>query len=201
YADSRGSRPRRCARDNIAGGTRPRGRVAGSAGLRHVRCAMRTSFAKLAIVLAATTACEHKNKQPDKGGTPSGSAVPKPVVHERPEPAGKDPNKQPSPNPAPAGDTVRAPAAADLEAYTKDIPGSGKLTATFDTSLGTIHCELFGDKTPATVANFVGLATGKKPWLSPTNTVEKGKPYFDGLTFHRVMADFSGTGGMIQGGD
>jgi peptidyl-prolyl cis-trans isomerase A (cyclophilin A) len=151
-------------------------------------------------VLAATTACEHKNKQPEKN-TPSGSAAPKPG-DETPEPVGKDPGKKPSPNPAPGGDDVRPPAAADLDAYTKDLPGKGKLTATFDTNQGTIHCELFGDKTPITVANFVGLATGKKPWMNPkTGNIEKGKPYYDGLTFHRVIADFSGTGAMIQGGD
>ncbi len=153
-------------------------------------------------MLAATTACEHKNKKSEpERTTPSGSAAPKPG-DETPEPVAKDPNaKQPSPNPAPGGDDVRAPAAADLETYTKDIPGTGKLMATFDTNLGTIHCELFGDKTPITVANFVGLATGKKPWMNPkTGNVEKGKPYYDGLTFHRVIADFSG-GAMIQGGD
>jgi peptidyl-prolyl cis-trans isomerase A (cyclophilin A) len=163
---------------------------------------MRTSLSSLAILLAATTACEHKNKksEPDHT-TPSGSAAPKPG-DETPAPISKDPGKQPSPNPAPSGDSVRPPAAADLETYTKDISGNGKLTATFDTNQGTIHCELFADKTPITVANFVGLATGKKPWMNPkTGNVEKGKPYFDGLTFHRVIADFSGTGAMIQGGD
>jgi peptidyl-prolyl cis-trans isomerase A (cyclophilin A) len=163
---------------------------------------MRTSLSSLAIVLAATTACEHKNKPEPDRNTPSGSAAPKPG-DETPEPIGKDPGKkQPSPNPAPGGDDVRAPAAADLDPYTKDIPGNGKFTAIFDTTQGTIHCELFADKTPITVANFVGLATGKKAWLNPkTGNVEKGKPYYDGLEFHRVMADFSGTGAMIQGGD
>jgi peptidyl-prolyl cis-trans isomerase A (cyclophilin A) len=63
--------------------------------------------------------------------------------------------------------------------------------------MGTIHCELYGDKAPMTVANFVGLATGKKPWLNPsTKQLEHGKAYFDGLTFHRVIPGF-----MIQGGD
>ena len=92
---------------------------------------------------------------------------------------------------------MRKPVAADLDAYTKDIPGSGKLHATIETSMGALHCELFPDKAPMTIANFVGLATGKKAWLNPkTGNVEKGKPYFDGLTFHRVIPGF-----MIQGGD
>src|SRR5439155_1539559 len=77
---------------------------------------------------------------------------------------------------------VRPPVAGDLAEYTKDIKGSGKLQATIDTSMGTIHCELFGDKAPMRVANFVGLATGKKAWTNPkTGNVEKGKPFFDGL--------------------
>ena len=54
------------------------------------------------------------------------------------------------------------------------------LTALFDTSRGQIKVELFADKAPLTVANFVNL-------------VQRG--FYDGLNFHRVIADF-----MIQGG-
>ena len=53
--------------------------------------------------------------------------------------------------------------------------------AVINTNLGTIEIELFADQTPKTVENFVGLA-------------EKG--YYNGIIFHRVIADF-----MIQGGD
>ena len=57
--------------------------------------------------------------------------------------------------------------------------------AVFDTSEGKFKIKLFADKAPKTVENFVGLADGSKT----------GKPFYDGLVFHRVIPDF-----MIQGG-
>ena len=145
---------------------------------------------------------------PDK---PSGSATgAKPTGDDmKPEPVGKDPGKPadtaaPAAPAAPSGGgasasdaTVRPPTADDLAAYTKDLAGNGPLTATIDTSQGAFHCELFADKAPMTVANFVGLATGKKAWQDPrSGQPQVGKPFFDGLIFHRVIPGF-----MIQGGD
>ncbi len=75
----------------------------------------------------------------------------------------------------------------------------GELTAIFDTSMGTIECKLFEDKAPLTVANFVGLARGVRPFLDPKDrnaTEWKKAPYYDNTTFHRVIEGF-----MIQGGD
>jgi len=64
--------------------------------------------------------------------------------------------------------------------------------AQISTQKGIVKIKLEHEKTPMTVANFVGLAEGKLE-----NTAkESGLPYYDGLTFHRVIADF-----MIQGGD
>jgi cyclophilin family peptidyl-prolyl cis-trans isomerase/outer membrane protein OmpA-like peptidoglycan-associated protein len=93
---------------------------------------------------------------------------------------------------------VRPPTAADLATYLKAIKGTGgKLVATIATNRGTLHCELFEQQAPMTVANFIGLATGQKPWLDPrTKKTVKGKPFYDGLVFHRVIPQF-----MIQGGD
>jgi len=54
-------------------------------------------------------------------------------------------------------------------------------TVTFETSRGTIVCDLFAADAPNTVNNFVFLARDK---------------FYDGTKFHRVIADF-----MIQGGD
>jgi peptidyl-prolyl cis-trans isomerase A (cyclophilin A) len=95
------------------------------------------------------------------------------------------------------GNDVRPPIAADLAEYTKGIAGRGALTATIETSMGALHCKLYADKAPITVANFIGLATGKKPWQNPqTGVTETGKPFYDGLIFHRATPGFG-----IQGGD
>ncbi|MEM5566078.1 peptidylprolyl isomerase [Psychroserpens sp. AS72] len=67
------------------------------------------------------------------------------------------------------------------------------LYAEIVTSKDTMIAKLFYDKVPVTVANFVALAEGNHPMMADEF---KGKPYYDSLTFHRVMDKF-----MIQGGD
>ncbi|MEH6407978.1 MAG: peptidylprolyl isomerase [Leeuwenhoekiella sp.] len=61
------------------------------------------------------------------------------------------------------------------------------------TDKGTMLAQLYFDKTPATVASFVSLAEGTS---KDVDSAFKGKPFYDGLTFHRIIKDF-----MIQGGD
>lgn len=68
-------------------------------------------------------------------------------------------------------------------------------TIIMSTSEGDIKINLFDDKTPETVANFLGLATGEKEWADPFTGQPSHKPFYDGLTFHRIIKDF-----MIQGG-
>ncbi|WP_437651209.1 peptidylprolyl isomerase [Sorangium sp. So ce362] len=82
-----------------------------------------------------------------------------------------------------------------LEDATKGLPAGKALTASIETDLGTLSCKLFDDKAPITVANFVGLARGIRPWKTPEGTWEK-KPAYDGTIFHRIIKGF-----MIQGGD
>ena len=72
----------------------------------------------------------------------------------------------------------------------------GPLYATFKTSMGDIVVQLFEEKAPKTVANFVGLASGTKEWIDPKTGEKVKKPLYNGTIFHRVIPGF-----MIQGGD
>lgn len=69
-------------------------------------------------------------------------------------------------------------------------------TAIINTSEGIITCTLFTKDAPDTVANFVGLATGTKEFNDPKTGQMVKRPFYNGLTFHRVISGF-----MIQGGD
>jgi cyclophilin family peptidyl-prolyl cis-trans isomerase len=71
----------------------------------------------------------------------------------------------------------------------KDAPQREGIYAEFTTPRGVMTCELFFEQAPLTVTNFVGLAEGT---LGPAPR----KPFFDGLTFHRVAPGF-----VVQGGD
>lgn len=68
----------------------------------------------------------------------------------------------------------------------------GHVYAEIETSKGLIEADLDFQRAPLTALNFVGLAEGTLPFQNRP----AGKPFFDGLTFHRVVKDF-----VIQGGD
>ena len=70
---------------------------------------------------------------------------------------------------------------------------SDGLYADLETSKGNIILELYYEQAPTTVSNFVALAEGNHPVVDDQH---KGKRYYDGLKFHRVIENF-----MIQGGD
>ncbi|TDW52453.1 cyclophilin family peptidyl-prolyl cis-trans isomerase [Flavobacterium sp. 270] len=94
--------------------------------------------------------------------------------------------KKPAAKKAPVTKTaVKAKAAVN--------PNEG-IFATISTTKGDIVVSLEYVKAPVTVANFISLAEGKNPYVKVEKL--KGKPFYDGLKFHRVINDF-----MIQGGD
>lgn len=69
--------------------------------------------------------------------------------------------------------------------------------AYFETSLGTFTAQLETKLAPKTVENFIGLARGSKEWKDPrTGEAIAGRPFYDGLIFHRVVPDI-----IIQSGD
>ena len=69
-------------------------------------------------------------------------------------------------------------------------------TATFVTNKGSFTVQLMPEHAPATVENFIGLASGGKEWTDPRDGRSKTEALYPGTIFHRVIDGF-----MIQGGD
>ncbi|HVU06004.1 MAG TPA: peptidylprolyl isomerase [Polyangiaceae bacterium] len=130
--------------------------------------------------------------------TPVPPAPPKPVETAKPEPR-RPPDTPPGMEkpvaevPVSPGDPLAGK--FSLADATAGLPPGNKLVATMKTDKGTLECELYADKAPITVANFVGLARGLRPWKNPAGEWVK-KPLYDGTPFHRIIPGF-----MIQGGD
>lgn len=74
-------------------------------------------------------------------------------------------------------------------------PSADGLYAGFFTARGNFWCRLESAKAPRTVANFVGLAEGTRPWINFKAGKIERRPYYNGVTFHRTIDKF-----MIQGG-
>lgn len=146
-------------------------------------------FTLLLLSFVALAACDSKNR----GETQT------PAVNDRQTASEGAPTQAaPKVEGADPTDTAELPPSVEaLQRYTEGIEGEGFLTATLHTSAGDIQCRLFEDEAPLTVANFVGLARGLKAWTDPqTQEPVSGKPFYDGLIFHRTIPNF-----MIQAGD
>ncbi len=111
----------------------------------------------------------------------------------------------PDPDSKPIADPAQAPATPKPAEELPDSPAPQAAalihpngpTAVLDTSMGRITCQFYQNEAPKTVANFIGLAEGTKDWIDPeTHKKMRGKKFYDGTTFHRVIPGF-----MIQGGD
>jgi peptidyl-prolyl cis-trans isomerase A (cyclophilin A) len=70
------------------------------------------------------------------------------------------------------------------------------MDVTLHTTKGDISITLFPDHAPKTVRNFVGLAEGTQEWKDPQTGQKRTEPFYDGVSFHRIIPNF-----MIQGGD
>ena len=132
--------------------------------------------------------------------TPAPTPTPTPPPAAPETPATPPAAETPAPSaekPAGATATVETAkrAATEKPAVSAEKYGPG-VYAHITTNHGAMVARLFDKEAPNTVANFVGLAEGKKQWRNPrTNTMVR-RPYYNNLTFHRIIPGF-----MIQGGD
>ena len=155
---------------------------------------IRTALCALLVVSGCKStpsepAAEEQNKSPSGSTATGGGPVERPAPQAAPRiPARPVASVRPSPDDPLAGKFTLDDAVQGLE-------GSGALAATIETDVGTLECKLYDDRAPITVANFVGLARGIRPWKTPEGEWVK-KPAYDGTIFHRIIKGF-----MIQGGD
>ncbi|MGM0577475.1 MAG: peptidylprolyl isomerase [Myxococcota bacterium] len=92
----------------------------------------------------------------------------------------------------PRGEVVlRTYSEKDRREIMSAIPGEGPTVAvTIDSAEGEIHCTLEPAAAPQTVANFVALAQGLRPWRDPDTQELMKTRFYDGLSFHRAIDDF-----------
>jgi len=83
--------------------------------------------------------------------------------------------------------------------FGQSAPRKFDLFAHINTSMGEIVAELFSDRNPKTVENFVALAEGKKPTLTRDGKLLE-RPFYNGLTFHRVIKGFMIQAGQVKDG-
>lgn len=98
---------------------------------------------------------------------------------------------------APADPSQDLPDAPSTVSHVKAAPEPTGPTVVIDSTMGRMTCKLFDKIAPVASANFVGLAEGSKDWEDATTHKKiHHQPFYNGLTFHRVIPGF-----MIQGGD
>lgn len=154
-------------------------------------------FASLAagttVILAVTAgACRSAPAEPESHSVLAAASQPSADAFATPAAKAAPPPQAPQ---VPVSNDDPAHGKFTLDEATAGLTGSGGLVAEIETDQGKLQCELYDDKAPVTVANFVGLARGLRPFKAPDGKWSK-RPAYDGTTFHRVIKGF-----MIQGGD
>ena len=125
------------------------------------------------------------------------------LIAQRREPEPAPPPRRPRERRRPSGQPQHPEPTEDdpiegqftLEQATEGLEGTGPLVAEILTDFGQMECTLHEEQVPLTVANFVGLARGTRPWWDPYAGEWVRRPFYNGLLFHRVIPGF-----MIQGG-
>ncbi len=150
-------------------------------------------------VAMVTAGCGAPPEPARQAEPPAATPAPAPTPAAPPTPDPATPAEKPAAptaeKPAPSAEKPADPAPADTSKPSASKHGPG-MYAHFTTNHGTMVARLFDKEAPKTVENFVGLAEGKKQWRNPrTNTMVR-RPYYNNLTFHRIIPGF-----MIQGGD
>jgi peptidyl-prolyl cis-trans isomerase A (cyclophilin A) len=159
-------------------------------------------FTLLALAASCTFACSSSPTTPSTPDNDAGASKDAAVTETGGGEGGVDPLAgctrdpgAPAITPTTGNDPTGGAASFTLEKALEGFPaGSGALIALITTEHGNIRCELDTAAAPISVANFVGLARGTRPYLSQGTW--KGGRFYDGLLWHRVIPDF-----VIQGGD
>jgi len=125
--------------------------------------------------------------------TPAPTPAPTPEAAPPATPAEKP--ATPAETPTPSTEKPATTPAPDPSQPSASKYGPG-IYAHFTTTNGNFIVKFFDKDAPKTVANFVGLAEGKKPWTDPRTGRQIRRPYYRNVLFHRVIPNF-----MIQGGD
>jgi peptidyl-prolyl cis-trans isomerase A (cyclophilin A) len=159
----------------------------------HSHAAWPVLLAALGGLLAAS--CESKISELPKGNNAQQGEPPPAAATQAPIATAQPAQPTPPPAAAPAAGSDPLGGKFTLAEAIKGVTGKGDLIADIKTAKGQLECKLYEDKAPITVANFVGLARGLRPWKNPSGQWVKTAAY-DGTTFHRVVKGF-----MIQGGD
>jgi len=114
------------------------------------------------------------------------------------------PAAAPAPAPAPKAKSaearqveVRTYSSAEIATILGSVEGTGGgLVAELQTDLGLVTCRLDPEAAPQTVANFVALARGTMPWKPAPDAEPVARPFYDGLTFYRIVPNF-----LVESGD
>lgn len=151
--------------------------------LRHPEVVFRATLLLATLDVAAT--CRHVRRHPDPpdviplAGTPvPTTGAPLPALH--PTPTSPDPRGGVFP----------------LSEALEGLACSAAPVAEIETSLGALRCELWPARAPVAVANFVGLARGRREFWDATAGAWARRPFYDGTVFHWVQP-----GRWIQAGD